>query len=101
MRYLLIYILFCQHLVFANADQFSVNKISPALLQGADMVIRQSDAAFTIIGSDEALYKVKVVFTILNENAKGYASRYLYYDQHRKVNTFSGAVYDAQGKLIR
>lgn len=101
MRFLLIWILLWPTLAFSKAGQFSISKISPELLQDADMVVRQADATFTIIAIDEALYKVKVAYTILNENAKGYASRYIYYDQHRKVTTFTGAVYDAQGALVR
>lgn len=101
MRLLLVCILFCQYFSIAKADQFSINTIPPELLRDANMIIRQADVAFTITGSDEAIYSVKVAYTILNENAKDYASRYIYYDQYRRVSAFSGAVYDAQGKLIR
>lgn len=101
MRFLIICILLCQPFLLVKADNYSVTNIDPALLKDADMVIRQADVAFTITGIDGANHKVKVAYTILNDNAKAYAARYIFYDQYRKVNAFSGAVYDARGKQIR
>lgn len=102
MRLLIIFFLLSSSsATLAKENPYAVNKISSELLQNADMVIRQSQVDFSIIATNEATHKVKVVYTILNENAKSFASQYIFYDPQRKVNHFSGAVYDSEGVLIR
>lgn len=90
----------CINLVMAQGN-FAVNTINPELLKDANAVIREDYSTFEILNNDEAIYRVRLVVTILNSNAKYQAQKVLGYSKNIKINNFKGATFDANGKQIK
>ena len=76
-------------------------KISPALLKGANAVLRLEEMRFEINSTKEAVLKNHYVITILNENGDHWAEFSEYYDKHRQVESVEGILYDAWGKQLK
>lgn len=83
------------------AQLFPFDSISPALKKRANAVIRSEQCLYKIISHGEALEKIKVVITIINEKAKNYGNVGVYYDTYSKINYLRGAVYNEKGDLIK
>ncbi len=84
----------------AQAD-FAVSKIPPALLIGANAVVRQYGHSFEALDQGEAVEIEHKAITLLNERAEGYSDFPFVYDKIREIVDLEGAVYDAAGKLVR
>ena len=87
--------------VRASDGEYSVYKISPALLKGANAVLRLEEMRFEINSTKEAVLKNHYVITILNENGDHWAEFSEYYDKHRQVESVEGILYDAWGKQLK
>ncbi|WP_204657249.1 DUF3857 domain-containing transglutaminase family protein [Dyadobacter sandarakinus] len=86
---------------FAQQD-YSIAKINPALLEGADAVIRFSETQWEILSKAEARSKVRIAVTILNERGEEkYNSFQVGYDKFTKITDISGNLYDASGKSVK
>ncbi|MBX2899000.1 MAG: DUF3857 domain-containing transglutaminase family protein [Cyclobacteriaceae bacterium] len=85
----------------AADSKYPVSTIAPALKENADVVIRLEESTFKITSKSKAVYTVKSVYTILNENGKRYATEVVGYDKLTRLNNFTAAAYDASGKQIK
>lgn len=88
-------------LASAGDGEFAVFKISPALLKGANAVIRQQDSRLEINSSKNAVYKDHYVITILNENGDDLADFEEYYSKLRSITAVEGYLYDMMGKQLK
>jgi hypothetical protein len=88
---------------FANAAdiKYPVSSIPENLKKNANVVKRMEEIVFEIVNLKEAVYRRKVAYTILNENAERYAAMVVGYDKLRKVSSFEGTLYDAKGNVLR
>jgi len=89
------------HVGFGQTD-FSVSKINPALLAGADAVLRVDETFFDIKSRGEAELTNRYAVTILNESGEArHSETQLGYDKFTKITDISGNIYDANGKLLK
>lgn len=88
-------------LASAGDGEYAVFKISPALLKGANAVIRQQDSRLEINSSKNAVYKDHYVITILNENGDDLADFEEYYSKLRSITAVEGYLYDMMGKQLK
>jgi hypothetical protein len=91
---------FCTTL-FAGDLKFPVSEIPAELKENANAVFCEDQMRFTIHAQNKATLYIYQVVTIFNENGKKYAQEVIGYDKLSKVSVFSGASYDASGKLIK
>jgi hypothetical protein len=98
---LLVFFIFAPAYV-SGQNEFSVSKISPALLVGADAVLRVHEMSFEIKSKAEAVQTFRQVVTILNESGEEkYSEEVVGYDKFTKILDINGAIYDADGKLLK
>jgi hypothetical protein len=92
--------LFC---FYANAGdiKYSVNAIPDSLKKGANVVKRAEELQFEISNMNEAVFRKKVVYTILNEKGDDKADMVVMYDRLRKITVFDGTLYDANGQQLK
>lgn len=83
-------------------DDYSVNKIDPALTAGACAVKRYELVRFEIKDPGSAVYYYKSAVTILNENGEDHAWwQEGYDDKFTTIRSVDAILYDATGKKIR
>lgn len=81
---------------------YDVSKINPALLEGADAVLRKDETHFEIKSKAEAVKRYTYAVTILNDNGEAkYSEAVVGYDKFTRINDISGNIYDASGKLLK
>lgn len=98
---LMLVCLFISRLTSAQIN-YIADKIDPALLVGANSVVRLDEDYFEIISKGEAKNSHRMVVTILNEKGEDqHSEMYVGYDKFTKITDISGAIYDASGKLIK
>src|SRR5215213_6424277 len=87
----------------ANASdiKYPVSSIPENLKKDANAVKRMEEIVYEIVNLKEAVFRRKVVYTILNENGERYATMVVGYDKLRKVTAFDGVLYDANGNVLR
>ncbi|MHA4736743.1 DUF3857 domain-containing protein [Dyadobacter sp. MSC1_007] len=86
---------------FGQTD-FSITKISPALMKDADAVVRLDETLWEIKSQSEAIAISRLVVTVFNEKGEDEHGRLTVgYDKFTKIVDISGAVYDASGKQIK
>ena len=85
----------------AGEGEYAVSKISPALLKGANAVLRFEQIRFEINSTKEAILRNHYVITILNENGDEWADMVEYYDKFRQIESVEGILYDANGKQLK
>ncbi len=89
-------------LAFAGGDEdWSVAKISPALIKNANAVLRYEETIFQIKSTKSAVQKYHYVITILNENGDRWAEFTEWYDKMRSLSSIEGRLYDAWGKQLK
>jgi transglutaminase-like putative cysteine protease len=86
---------------FSADKKYPVSQIPDSLKKGMYAVIRESESVFTILDVNRSKHYVRNVITILNTNADRLATESVHYDKLTKVSFFKGAVYDAEGTLIK
>jgi transglutaminase-like putative cysteine protease len=103
MKILLYFFLLMPALVYASPGdpQYPVSAIPAELKENADVVVRDFQMKFTIKGKGSSALTIREVFTILNNQGEDYAKEVVYYDKQRKIISFKGASFDAQGNLIK
>jgi hypothetical protein len=89
--------------IFASASdiKYPVSAIPETLKKNANVVKRMEEIRFEIVNLGEAILHKKVAYTILNENGDRYAAMVVNYDKERKVSSFDGTLYDANGNVLR
>jgi transglutaminase-like putative cysteine protease len=88
-------------LTHAGEKKYPVSEIPEEMKKGMYAVIRESESLFTIIDVGKSSHYQRKVVTIFNKNADFMASEAVFYDKLTKISYFRGAVYDAQGELIK
>ncbi|MEJ7911711.1 MAG: DUF3857 domain-containing protein [Chitinophagaceae bacterium] len=99
-RILLLISLFACGTAWASEAPYAVGNIAPQLLKGANVVKRMEEIRFEVFSTDHTFLH-KYAFTILNENGDRHASLEEWYDKLRKIESIEGALYDANGKLLK
>ena len=84
----------------ASAQNYAVKDIPDSLKSGADAIIRNWETKFEINDVESAIYTVRKVITILNEDGRGFGDFVTLYDKLNKIRKIRVAVYDANGKVI-
>jgi hypothetical protein len=82
-------------------NKYKVSDIPEELRKDVNVVIREDISEFKIFSKTKATRKVVFVATILNPKAKDFAQMVIGYDKLRKITSFKGAVYAADGNLIK
>ncbi len=98
---LLVVASFASLMATAGDGDYAVFKISPALMKGANAVIRQQDSRLEINSEKNAVFKDHYVITILNENGDDWADFEEYYTKMRSVTSVEGYLYDMMGKQLK
>lgn len=94
-------LLLCLSIGVSAQTEIAISAIPDSLKENATTVVRQSKTEYTwqsaATGHETNLYTV----SILNERGKKNANFYCYCDKFQDLKSFSGEVYDANGKLVR
>ena len=93
-------VLFTYHFSHGQ-DVFTIESIPDSLRQNANAVYFLDEASFEIVSANKAIFRSHTVVAILNSKGKRHATQYIGYDKLRKINSFSGKVYDQYGKEIK
>lgn len=83
------------------AQEYAASAIPEALKTNAHAVVRRYDESFTITEKDKATHRIHKVYTILSEGGKRFATEPAFYDKLSRIVSFEGAIYGADGKLIK
>jgi hypothetical protein len=85
----------------AGDSKYPVSDIPEKMKKNANVVKRMEEVQYEITGNDEAVYRRKIVYTILNEEGDDRATMVVGYDKFIKVTNIDGSIYDADGKLVK
>ena len=85
----------------AVMESMRCHRISPALLKGANAVLRLEEMRFEINSTKEAVLKNHYVITILNENGDHWAEFSEYYDKHQQIESLKGFCMMPMGKQLK
>lgn len=100
--FLLITLLSIKLSLFAiDTPKYPVNQIPEALLKDANAVVRNYQHTCQIVNAEQHNISVEEATTILNEKGSKQGFFYEMHDRFRKIDNLQGAIYDANGKLIR
>jgi transglutaminase-like putative cysteine protease len=92
-------------LIFAfariNAQNYAATAIPEDLKTGARCVVREYSETFVQEDAQNGTHKVLCVMTIFDEKGDDYMNFFVYEDFFRELKSFSGEVFNAQGKLIK
>lgn len=88
-------------LTHAGEIKYPIAAIPEELKQNVDVVIRKEEVVFKILSKSKATYHVREAYTILNEKGSRYAREVVGYDKLSKINSFTGATYDALGNQLQ
>lgn len=75
--------------------------IADSLRWGADIVRQVDETELTIISPRKATIRYRRVYTILTPAGDTYSTITTYYDKFHDLNTFTAALYDANGKVLK
>lgn len=99
-RAFVVFILYCL-LSASLAAQWSVYHIPDNLKERNHAVVREDATDFHVKDPANAVMRRTVVITILDEQGSAYADFSCYTDMYSSIGSFSGEVYDREGKSIR
>src|SRR5687767_9146880 len=101
-RYLFIFFsCFFSIAAFSSDPDYSAAALSKDLTKNANAVKRMEEVRFEIISTGETVLYQKYALTILNEAGDKYAQFTQSYDKLITIRSIEGALYDAQGKLLK
>jgi hypothetical protein len=86
---------------FCSDPDYSVTAIPKELFKNANVVKRMEQMRFEIISTGETILYQKYALTILNEAGSKYSQFSQYYDKLISIRSIEGALYDADGKLLK
>ena len=100
---IIFYFLFSILTVLSNAGEikYPVSQVPAELLKDANVVCRVEEETYQVHSLREASFKRKIVLTILNDKGDRYSSMVINYSSLINVTNFEGALYDADGQLIK
>jgi transglutaminase-like putative cysteine protease len=85
----------------ASMPMYPVSQIPDEMKKGMYAVIRQKEVRLEIQSISSSSYYLKQVITILNPQAKNYATISVGYDKLRTIKLFKATVYDAMGFEVK
>lgn len=88
-------------LVAQKGIKYPVSDIPDSLKKNAHVVVRRDVGKFTILSSNNALFKIHHVATIFNEKGDSYGYVSVGYDKLRKAQSFNAYVYNAKGEQVK
>ncbi|MBI1770028.1 MAG: DUF3857 domain-containing transglutaminase family protein [Bacteroidetes bacterium] len=94
-------LLFSIQLTAKDDPKYPISAVPAELKENANVVVREDHVKFKILEKNRATHYVHYVVTILNEKGKDYASHDVWYDKLTRIVNLSGAVYDAQGNVVK
>jgi len=83
-----------------DRPELAISEMNPLLMLGADQVVREQDFRFEVTDIKSGRVYEKVVFTILNEDARNRVFR-LFYGPDSRIRNNSVTIYDKQGTFVR
>ncbi|MCL1867330.1 MAG: DUF3857 and transglutaminase domain-containing protein, partial [Paludibacter sp.] len=101
MKKFLLFALFFAFAIFCKSQNYAVWSIADSLKNGAVAVVRQSTKTVTQTDERNGTYKVVFVITILNDKGKENAHFLAHEDGFQSIKSFSGEVFDANGKSVK
>ena len=84
-----------------ETPRYPVSEIPAELVKGAHAVVREDRMVFTIESKSTASLRAHFVVTILNANGKYFATKAVWYDKLRKINSMKAQVLNADGLVIK
>ncbi|MDR3227518.1 MAG: DUF3857 domain-containing protein [Prevotellaceae bacterium] len=87
--------------VWAQAQDYAVSKIPDELKKNSNAVIRYSSTEFVYNDIKSATEKHTFVITVLNKQGDDLSNFIYYGDKFRTLKSFSGEIYDKDGKSAR
>jgi hypothetical protein len=84
-----------------NAQNYAVTAIPEDLKTGAQAVIREYSETFVQEEAQTGTHKIVYAMTIFDEKGDDYTHFLVYEDFFRELKSFSGEVFNAQGKSIK
>lgn len=100
MKLFLLMALFSYSIGWAQSE-YKADAIPASLKENAHSVVRRHETTFTVKSPGEAVKRVRTVVTVLDKEADDEATMVVGYDKLSKVTELEGALYDADGKLIK
>src|SRR5690606_23306676 len=88
-------------LQFCQAQSYAHHDIPVELLENADAVLRLDELEVRLLATDQMVYRVKKVVTVLNSKGDDFADIRLHYDRDRKVKKIEATLYDRWGTQVR
>jgi hypothetical protein len=79
---------------------YPVSEIPDTLLKDANAVIRSSESILEIYSESAAMYRTKIVCTIMNKHGKRHADFMVFYDKNRKVRDIKISIFNKYGEQI-
>ncbi|GHU79845.1 hypothetical protein FACS1894145_4900 [Bacteroidia bacterium] len=102
MKIRLLQLLICLFIFFRlHAQNYAVTVIPEDLKTDARAVIREYSETFVQEDLYNGTYKTVYTITIFDEKGDDYTNFYVYEDFFRELKSFSGEVFNAQGKSIK
>lgn len=86
---------------YAGDINFAAKDIPAQLLKNADAVKRIDVTEFSIINLHHTRQHNHYAITVLNENGDEHAVLHVIYDKLSSVESIEGALYDAQGRVVK
>ena len=84
------------------AQNFAEKLIADSLKKDANMVVRIDEGTFKVNSPTSCTLSTRIVYTILNQRADDYATKYIGYDnKFIFVKSFEAKLYDGNGKKVR
>jgi len=93
-------LVFGQIIACAQAE-YSAATIPSGLTENAHAVIRRQETTFVVKSAGEAVKRFRTVVTVLDEQGDEHASMTVPYYRLSKITDFTGALYEANGRLIK
>ena len=84
-----------------SSQSYQFDSIPGNLKIRAAAVVRSEQCKYTILKPGNAVEKVKMAVTILNEKAEYLRFVSVFYDNFSKVNYLRGTVYDEKGEIVK
>jgi hypothetical protein len=81
--------------------QYTASNIPAALLKDADAVVRDYSIRFEVKTNHSAVLKVKQAVTVFKKEKRDYGYLGLGYSKFANLENLDGAIYDAQGNVVR
>ncbi|GAB3991630.1 hypothetical protein GCM10028807_22130 [Spirosoma daeguense] len=100
MKLLFLLMLLTMQVAWAQTD-YKASTIPASLKENAHSVVRLYEKVFTVKSPGEATERTRSVVTVLDKEADDEATEVIPYDKFSRINSFEGALYDAEGKLIK